>query len=77
MFKYTVSNGELKDDKEVGKVADLTPYGGAAKVGQFVTYTVPLADLGASGLRTMYKMLLQDQTGKTGQTWYVNNVAFE
>jgi hypothetical protein len=77
VFKYTVTNGVLKDDTMVGMVDDLTPYGGAAKVGEFVTYTVPLADLGASGLHTMYKMLLQDQTGKTGQTWFVNNVAFE
>jgi hypothetical protein len=77
VFKYTVSDGVFRDDTEVGRVTDLTPYGGKSKVGQFVTYTVPLADLGASGLRTMYKMLLQDQTGKTGQTWYVNNVAFE
>lgn len=77
VFKYTISNGVLKDDTMVGKVDDLTPFGGHAIVGQFVTYTVPLADLGAYGLKTMYKMLLQDQTGKTGQTWYVDNVGFE
>lgn len=77
IFKYNISNGKLTADTEVGKVNDLTPFGGSAVVGKFVTYTVPLADLGASGLTTMYKMLLQDETGKTGQTWYVNNVAFE
>jgi hypothetical protein len=77
IFKYNVTNGVLKADTMVGAVYDLTPYGGNAVVGKFVTYTVPLADMGASGLTTMYKFLLQDQTGLTGQTWYVNNVGFE
>lgn len=77
VFKYSVSNGNLVTDTMTGKVDDISPYGGNAIDGQFVTYTIPLADLGASGLTTMYKMLLQDQTGMTGQTWYVNNVAFE
>ena len=77
IFKYNIKNGVLTDDTLVGTVADLAPYGGKAVVGQFVTYTVPLAALSASGLTTMYKFLLQDQTGLTGQTWYVNNVGFE
>jgi hypothetical protein len=76
IFKYNIVNGVLKDDTVVGGVDDLTPYGGAAKVGEFVTYTVPLSDMKASGLTTMYKFMLQDQTGKTGQTWYVNAVGF-
>ena len=77
IFKYNITNGVLKADTVVGSVHDLTPYGGNAVVGAFVTYTVPLADLGASGLTTMYKFLLQDETGLTGQNWYVNNVGFE
>jgi hypothetical protein len=77
IFKYNISNGVLTDDTVVGSVPDLVPYGGNAVVGQFVTYTVPLEALGAAGLTTMYKFLLQDQTGSTGQTWYVNNVGFE
>jgi hypothetical protein len=77
IFKYNISNGVLTDDTVVGSVPDLVPYGGNAVVGQFVTYTVPLAALSASGLTTMYKFLLQDQTGSAGQTWYVNNVGFE
>jgi hypothetical protein len=76
IFKYNIVNGVLTDDTVVGGVDDLTPYGGPAVVGQFVTYTVPLSTLGASGLTTMYKFLLQDQTGRAGQTWYVNNVGF-
>jgi len=76
IFKYNIVNGVLKDDTVVGGVDDLTPYGGPAKVGHFVTYTVPLSDMKASGLKTMYKFMLQDQSGKTGQTWYVNNVGF-
>ena len=77
IYKYNISNGELSADTVVGHVADLTPYGGGSVVGKFVTYTVPLADLGAYGLTTMYKFALQDQSGSTGQTWYVNNVGFE
>lgn len=77
IYKYNISNGVLTDDTIVGTVPDLVPYGGNAVVGQFVTYTVPLAAMGAEGLTTMYKFLLQDQTGQTGQTWYVNNVGFE
>jgi len=77
IYKYNVSNGQLTADTIVGSVPDLTPYGGNAVAGKFVTYTIPLADLGASGLTTMYKFALQDQTGMTGQTWYVNKVAFE
>jgi hypothetical protein len=77
IYKYNVVDGQLKADTVVGSVPNLAPYGGDAEVGKFVTYTVPLADLGASGLTTMYKLLLQDETGLTGQTWYVNDVAFE
>jgi hypothetical protein len=77
IFKYNVRHGELYVDTVVGSVPDLTPYGGHAVDGQFVTYTIPLADLGASGLTTMYKMLLQDETGLTGHKWYVNGVEFE
>ncbi len=77
VFKYNIKNGVLTDDTVVGSVPDLTPYGGAAVAGKFVAYTIPLADLGASGLTTMYKMLLQDATGLTGHTWYVNDVEFE
>ena len=76
IFKYTIVNGELVDDTIVGGVGDLTPYGGPALVGKFVTYTIPLSELGASGLTTMYKFLLQDQTGRSGQTWYINQVGF-
>ncbi len=77
IYKYNVHDGVLSDDTPVGSVEDLTPYGGNAVVGKFVTYTIPLADLGASGLTTMYKFLLQDKSGSTGQTWYVNDVGFE
>lgn len=76
IFKYNIVGGKLIDDTVVGGVNDLTPYGGPAEVGQFVTYTVPLSDMHASGLKTMYKFMLQDETGKSGQTWYVNKVAF-
>jgi hypothetical protein len=76
VYKYNIVNGVLKDDTVVGGVDDLTPYGGPAEVGHFVTYTVPLSDMRASGLKTMYKFMLQDQTGKSGQSWFVNDVGF-
>lgn len=54
---------------------DIAKYGPAPTVGQWGTYTIPLADLCVSG-KAVYKFAIQDKTGKTGQTFYLDNIGF-
>lgn len=55
---------------------DVLKYGPAPVVGQWATYTVPLADLCVGGGIDVYKFDIQDQTGQLQNTWYVNDVGF-
>jgi hypothetical protein len=80
-LKPTVANQQWSlyfvkvGDIPVGISVDVTQFGPAPVVGQWNTYTVPLADLGVLGT-TIYKFAIQDKTGLSNNTWYVDNVGF-
>jgi hypothetical protein len=58
-----------------GCVKNVLSYGPAPLPGVWARYTVPLADLCVLGLN-VYKFDIQDQTGLTKNTWYVDEVGF-
>jgi hypothetical protein len=68
---YFVKVGDIP----VGISVDVRQFGPAPVVGQWNTYTVPLANLGVLGT-TIYKFAIQDKTGLSNNTWYVDNVGF-
>jgi len=68
---YFVKVGDIP----VGISIDVAQYGPAPVAGQWNTYSVPLADLGVLGT-TIYKFAIQDKTGLSNNTWYVDNVGF-
>jgi len=68
---YFVKVGDIP----VGVSIDVAQYGPTPVAGQWNTYTVPLADLGVLGT-TIYKFAVQDKTGLSNNTWYVDNVGF-
>jgi hypothetical protein len=63
-------------DVPVGIYLDVSKYGPAPVAGKWATYTVPLSDLGVLGT-SIYKFCIQDQTGLSSNSWYVDNVGFE
>jgi hypothetical protein len=69
---YFVKVGDIP----VGISVDASKYGPAPVVGKWATYTVPLSDLGVLGTM-IYKFCIQDQTGLSNVSWYVDNVGFE
>jgi len=68
---YFVKVGDIP----VGISIDVAHYGPAPVAGKWNTYTVPLVDLGVLGT-TIYKFAIQDKTGLSNNTWYVDNVGF-
>lgn len=62
-------------DIPVGISVDVSNYGPAPVAGNWATYTIPLADLGVLGT-AIYKFCIQDKTGLSNNTWYVDNVGF-
>ena len=68
---YFVKVGDIP----VGVSVDASKYGPAPVVGKWATYTVPLSDLGVLGT-LIYKFCIQDQTGLSNVSWYVDNVGF-
>jgi len=68
---YFVKVGDIP----VGVYIDPAKYGPAPVAGKWATYTIPLADLGVLGT-SIYKFCIQDQTGLSNNTWYVDNVGF-
>jgi hypothetical protein len=67
---YFVKVGDIP----VGIYLDVLNYGPKPVVGQWATYTVPLADLGVLNT-SIYKFCIQDQSGNNN-VWYVDNVGF-
>jgi hypothetical protein len=43
--------------------------------GQWGNYTIPLSVLGVLG-QPIYKFAIQDQSGASGNVWYIDNVGF-
>jgi len=80
-LKPTVANQQWQvyfvkvGDVPVGIYLNVLDYGPAPVVGQWTTYTVPLKDLGVLGT-AIYKFCIQDMTGRSNNTWYVDNVGF-
>jgi hypothetical protein len=62
-------------DVPVGIYLNVTDYGPAPVPGKWATYTVPLSDLGVLGT-SIYKFCIQDQSGLSSNTWYIDNVGF-
>jgi aryl-phospho-beta-D-glucosidase BglC (GH1 family) len=65
------------------EVVDVSKYGPAPVVGKWATYKIPLSAVltqhstGSAVLVTgVYKFAIQDQTGRSRNTWYVDNVGF-
>jgi len=63
-----------------GAGVNVTAYGPAPVAGQWGTYKIPLSAFcvgaGTSNVN-VYKFHIQDQTGLSSNTWYVDNVGFE
>jgi hypothetical protein len=68
---YFVKVGDIP----VGIYLNVTDYGPAPVPGKWATYTVPLSDLGVLNT-SIYKFCIQDQTGLSNNTWYIDNVGF-
>ncbi len=62
-------------DKPVGIAIDVSKYGPTPVAGQWGTYTIPLEVLGVLG-QPIYKFAIQDQSGASGNVWYIDNVGF-
>jgi hypothetical protein len=81
-LKPTVANQQWNvffvklGDVPVGIYIDPTLYGPAPVVGEWATYTIPLAVLGVQG-DSIYKFCIHDETGLSSNVWYVDNVGFE
>ena len=63
-------------DVPVGIDVNVSKYGPAPVAGKWATYTIPLEDLGVLGT-SIYKFAIQDQSGLSNNTWYIDNVGFE
>jgi hypothetical protein len=55
---------------------NIASYGPAPKAGVWASYTIPLTALCAAG-GALGKLVIQDQTGLSDNTWYVDNVGFD
>jgi len=71
---YFVGAGDVALPAGCGK--DVLKYGPAPVVGQWATYTIPLSDLCVGGGIDVYKFGIQDKTGLSVNTWYVNDAGF-
>jgi hypothetical protein len=67
-------------DTGIASAVSVNAYGPAPKVGVWAQYKIPLKSFMTNsklGLETaMYKFGLQDQTGRSTNTFYVDNVFF-
>lgn len=61
-------------DIPTGIMLDITKYGPIPQPGVWADYVVPLADLGVASDSTLYKVGIQDQTGATTNTWYIDKL---
>lgn len=77
-YTYTLVNGVFTGDIPTGtSVADISQYcTPAPAVGVWSVCNVPLSAMAASKLTTMYKIILQDQAGLSGDVTYLNDVGF-
>lgn len=76
-YKYTVSStGVFTSDIPTGPgVGDISTYCAPILVpGMWSTCKIPLTALQASKLATFYKFIIQDQSGKTGDVYYLNEM---
>jgi hypothetical protein len=62
-------------DIPVGVAVNPFKYGPAPEVGQWATYRIPLADFGL-GTARLYKFAIQDQTGRSGHSFFLNEIGF-
>ncbi len=62
-------------DIPVGIYLNPANYGPVPVVGQWGSYSIPLSDLGVLGT-SIYKFGIADQTGRSNNVWYVDNVGF-
>ncbi len=75
---YEMNNGTMTGDISAGpRVDNMQQYCTAFKVNAWVTCSVPLAAFSAANRTNLYKILIQDQSGLTGDTFYLNNVQFK
>jgi hypothetical protein len=65
------------------EVVNVANYGPAPVVGKWATYKIPLSAVltqhssGSAVLVTgVYKFAIQDQSGQSRNTWYVDNIGF-
>lgn len=55
---------------------NVASYGPAPRAGVWATYTIPLSALCVAG-SSLDKLVIQDQTGLSDNTWFVDNVGFD
>lgn len=77
IYKYTTAAGVTTGDIVVGTVQNIQQYCTPFAVKAWMTCNVPLSAMNATNLTTLYKFGLQDQSGLTGDVFYVNNVYFK
>lgn len=68
-------DGTWKNDVITGGVPSLQPYASSPDFDGVFTYTIPLSALKAVNI-DLYKILVQDQSGLTGDVWDVEYAAF-
>lgn len=62
-------------DIVTGGVDSIAPYAGSPDADGVITHTIPLSALKAVGI-DLYKIIVQDKSGKTGDVWGVAYAAF-
>lgn len=68
-------DGTWKTDVITGGVSDISAYDGITDSNGVVTYTIPTSVLNATNI-DLYKIIVQDQSGLTGDVWSVAYAAF-
>lgn len=78
-FALMVGDKPITDVNGNGIYVNVSSYGPAPIVGKWATYKIPLAAIMTNQgvrLEAMYKFDIQDQSGLSSNTFYVNNVKF-
>ena len=82
-LKPTVANQdwqvqfEVAGDVPVGSPIDVLAYGPQPVAGRWATYKIPLSVLGVQNSKSVYKFFIQDETGRSSNLFYVDNIGFE
>lgn len=65
----------ITTDIVAGSVSGVTQYASAADANGFEVVKIPLSALGLSNTALEYKVTIQENGAKAGQTWYISYIA--